>query len=168
MKYEVLVDGVRCGVEITRAAEAPSRIMATRDGRQFEADAVESAPGVYSILIDGQSFELHVEEAGGNLLVRSAGRRFAVEIVDSRSWRRRHGGGTLIEGRQQVVAPMPGKIVRVLISQGQQVEAGQGLLVVEAMKMQNELHSPKSGTIEQLLIQEGQAVNAGQILAVVV
>jgi biotin carboxyl carrier protein len=168
MKYEVLVDGVRCGVEITRRAEAPSRIVVTRDGRQFDADAVESAPGAYSILIDGQSFELHVEEAAGNLLVRSAGRRFAVEIVDPRSWQRRHGGGIQLEGRQQVAAPMPGKVVRILVSQGQQVEAGQGLLVVEAMKMQNELHAPKSGTIEQLLIQEGQAVNAGQILAVVV
>lgn len=167
MKYDVLLDGVRCSLEITRVAEALSQIVVTRDGRQFEADAVESAPGAYSVLIDGQSFELHVEEAAGKLLVRSPERVLSVEIIDPRSWRRRHGGGIRLEGRQQVTAPMPGKVVRVLVSQGQQVEAGQGLLVIEAMKMQNELHSPKSGSIEQLLIQEGQAVNAGQILAVV-
>jgi pyruvate carboxylase subunit B len=68
------------------------------------------------------------------------------------------------EGRQQVVAPMPGKVVRVLVSAGEQVEAGQGLLVVEAMKMQNEIRSPKSGTVEKVVASEGQAVNAGDVL----
>jgi biotin carboxyl carrier protein len=60
---------------------------------------------------------------------------------------------------------MPGKIIRVLVQAGDKVEAGQGLLVVEAMKMQNEIRSPKSGTVERLLVKEGQPVNAGEILA---
>jgi biotin carboxyl carrier protein len=71
------------------------------------------------------------------------------------------------EGRQQIVAPMPGKIVRVLVKAGDRVEAGQGLLVVEAMKMQNEIRSPKSGTVERVLAEESQAVNAGEVLCVV-
>jgi len=65
----------------------------------------------------------------------------------------------------QILAPMPGKIIRVLVQAGEKVEAGQGLLVVEAMKMQNEIRSPKSGTVERLLVKEGQPVNAGEILA---
>ena len=60
---------------------------------------------------------------------------------------------------------MPGKIIRVLVQIGEKVDAGQGLLVVEAMKMQNEIRSPKSGTVERLLVKEGQPVNAGEILA---
>ncbi|MGH9706384.1 MAG: biotin/lipoyl-containing protein, partial [Candidatus Acidiferrales bacterium] len=71
------------------------------------------------------------------------------------------------EGRQNVLASMPGKVVRVLANAGDAVEAGQGLLVVEAMKMQNEIRSPKSGTIERLLVAEGQTVNAGELLAIV-
>jgi biotin carboxyl carrier protein len=167
MKYDVLLDGVRRSVEISRAAEPSSQLTVTCDGRRFEADAVELSPGVYSVLLNGRSLETHVEAAPQGLLVRTAHRVFVVEIVDPRSWQRRRSGRIELEGRQQVAAPMPGKVVRVLVCRGQRVEAGQGLLVVEAMKMQNELRSPKSGTVDQLLAQEGQAVNAGQVLAVV-
>ena len=98
--------------------------------------------------------------------MRANGREFQVEIFDPRSWRRRRGAGIELEGRQQLVAPMPGKIVRVLVAAGEQVSAGQGLLVIEAMKMQNEIRSPKSGTVEKLA-REGQTVNAGEVLAIV-
>jgi biotin carboxyl carrier protein len=87
--------------------------------------------------------------------------------VDPRSWSGRRHAGSEAEGRQQIVAPMPGKIVRVLVIAGDRVEAGQGLLVVEAMKMQNEIRSPKSGTVESVQVEEGQAVNAGEVLCVV-
>jgi biotin carboxyl carrier protein len=87
-------------------------------------------------------------------------------VIDPRSWRRGHGEGIELEGRQKIVAPMPGKVVRVLVEPGQSVAAGQGLLVIEAMKMQNEIRSPKSGTVEKLAV-EGQTVNAGEILAIV-
>ena len=66
-----------------------------------------------------------------------------------------------------MTAPMPGKIVGVLVAAGEIVQAGQGLLVVEAMKMQNEIFAPKSGTLEKLLVREGQTVNAGELLAVI-
>jgi biotin carboxyl carrier protein len=69
------------------------------------------------------------------------------------------------EGRQQITAPMAGKVVRLLVKSGEKVEVGQGLLVVEAMKMQNEIRSTKSGTVERLLVQEGQTVNASETLA---
>ena len=82
-----------------------------------------------------------------------------------RAWRGRRHGAVEAEGRQQIVAPMPGKVVRLLVKTGDKVEAGQGLLVVEAMKMQNEVRSPKTGTVERLLAKEGQPVNAGEVLA---
>jgi biotin carboxyl carrier protein len=71
------------------------------------------------------------------------------------------------QGPKKLTAPMPGKIVRVLVSQGSEIEAGAGVLVVEAMKMQNEIKSPKKGTIQKILVSEGAAVNAGDVLAIV-
>jgi biotin carboxyl carrier protein len=167
MKKEALFDGARRGVELMRPADEPSHIVATIDGRRVEADAVKISPGVYSILLDGRSLEVRVEVVADGLLLRTAGREYHVEIVDPRAWRRSHTGGIDLAGRQQISAPMAGKVVRVLVSQGQQVEAGQGLLVVEAMKMQNEIRSPKTGTVERLLAKEGQTVNAGEILSVI-
>jgi biotin carboxyl carrier protein len=167
MKYDVLLDGVRRSVELTRLADEPSRLVAAIDGRRVEADAVKISPGVYSILLCGRSLEVRAETLADSLLLHTAGREYRVEIVEPRSWRRSHSGGIDLAGRQQISAPMTGKVVRVLVATGQQVETGQGLLVVEAMKMQNEIRSPKTGTVEQLLAKEGQPVNAGEILAVI-
>jgi len=138
----------------------------TVDGRLVEADAAQISHDAYSVLIGGRSLEVTIEETPDGLLLRANSREFHLEIFDPRSWRRGRGAGIELEGRQQLIAPMPGKIVRVLVAAGQQVNAGQGLLVIEAMKMQNEIRSPKSGTVEKLA-KEGQTVNAGEILAVV-
>jgi len=138
----------------------------TVDGRLVEADAVRISRGTYSILLGGRSFEVTAEETSDGLLLRTRGHEYQVEVIDPRSWQRRRGAGIELEGRQQLVAPMPGKIVRVLAAAGQQVTAGQGLLVIEAMKMQNEIRSPKSGIVEKVA-REGQTVNAGEVLAIV-
>jgi biotin carboxyl carrier protein len=161
MKTELQINGVKRTVE-----HDPSRREFAVDGRRIIADAKLISPGRYSILLNGRSFEVTIEMLGDILLVRTAGREYQVEILDPRSWRRARGGNLELEGRQQVAAPMPGKIVRVLAAAGEKVEAGQGLLVIEAMKMQNELRSPKSGTVERIA-QEGKTVTAGEILAVV-
>jgi biotin carboxyl carrier protein len=167
MKYDVLLDGVRRSVEITRSADEPSRVVATIDGRQVEADAVKTSPGVYSILLGGRSLEVRAETLADSLRLHTAGREYRAEIVNPRSWRRSRSGGIDLAGRQRISAPMAGKVVRVLVAPGQQVESGQGLLVVEAMKMQNEIRSPKTGMVERLLVKEGQSVNSGEVLAVV-
>lgn len=163
MKREVRIDGKKRVVEIDRRnAGWAFRI----DGEPLEADVAEIAPGVYSILLGGRSFEARVEPDGQGLTVEVGSRRMAAEVIDPRRWRRRRGEMEL-GGKQQIAAPMPGKVVRVLAEQGKPVEAGQGILVLEAMKMQNEVRSPKSGTVERLLVKEGQAVNAGDALAVI-
>jgi len=161
MKFEIKINGA------TRAVEFDGSTMECAvDGRKIDADAALVSPGVFSILLGGRSFEVSVEKSGERLVVRTAGAEFCVEIHDPRSWRRGHGGSVELEGRQQVASPMPGKIVRVLAVPGQKIETGQGLLVIEAMKMQNEIRSPKSGIVERLA-REGQTVTAGEILAII-
>ncbi len=167
MKYEISINGARRAVEFAPLAAGTSHIAVTIDGRIVEADAARISPSAFSILLGGRSLEVTLEEtAGDGLFLRANGREFQVEINDPRSWRRGHHAGIELEGRQQLLAPMPGKVVRVLVAAGQNVTAGQGLLVIEAMKMQNEIRAPKSGTVEKLA-REGQTVNAGEILAIV-
>lgn len=170
MKFEVRISSpASAGAKMRRVefAREGSRLRVALEGRTVEADAVEIAPGIYSILLDGRSLEVRVESARGTIRVHAGGAVFSAQVRDPRAWRGRSGGVLEAEGRQQITAPMPGKIVRVLVAAGDAVETGQGLFVVEAMKMQNEIHSPKTGKVERLFVKEGQAVNAGEVLAVV-
>jgi biotin carboxyl carrier protein len=163
MKFEIRIDGAARTVELTREEQ---RWRISLDGEAVEADAVEIAFNVFSILLDGKSHEVYVTPTPtGSLTLQTGHHEFTAEVADPRAWRGRRHGAVEAEGRQQILAPMPGKIVRVLVQAGEKVEVGQGLLVVEAMKMQNEIRSPKSGTVERLLVKEGQPVNAGEVLA---
>jgi biotin carboxyl carrier protein len=164
MKFEVQIDSRACTVELTRSAD---RWQISLDGKAVDADAIEIAPNIFSILLNGKSHEIRITPTPARpLTLQTAHHEFTAEVIDPRAWRGRRQGALEAEGRQQILAPMPGKIVRVLIQLGEKVEAGQGLLVVEAMKMQNEIRSPKSGTVERL-VKEGQPVNAGEVLCVV-
>ena len=148
-------------VELIRDGQ---RWRAIVDGQPVEADVVEVAPHTYSILLGGKSHELRVSPLpDGSLKILSTQTEFLAQVIDPREWRGRHGAAEA-EGRQQIVAPMPGKIVRILVKAGDTVELGQGLIVVEAMKMQNEIRSPKSGAVEKIIAKEGDAVNAGDVL----
>jgi biotin carboxyl carrier protein len=163
MKYEVRIAGKTRTVELNRDA---NRWQIALDGAATDADAIEIAPGIFSILINGESHEVRVApNPDGSLTIQDGPNEFKAEVGDPRSWRGRKQGTAEVEGRQKIVAPMPGKVIRLLVKPGDKVEAGQGLLVVEAMKMQNEVKSPKTGTVEKLLAKENQAVNAGDILA---
>lgn len=167
MKYEIQLTGASGkktrNVELERDGDG---WRVTLDGQPVTADAAEIAPHTLSILLYGQSHEIYVTPfANGTLELQTATQEFTAEVIDPRAWSGRRHGSVETEGRQQVVAPMPGKVVRLLVKPGDQVEAGQGLLVVEAMKMQNEIRSPKSGTVEHILAKEGQPVNAGEVLA---
>ena len=162
MKYEVLLDGKTRVVELL---EQDGGWKITLDGNHLQAHAVEVAPNAFSILLDGRSHQIRVApQPDGSLTLHAGVTEYRAEVRDPRSWRGRRHGAHEAEGRQQVAAPMPGKVIRLLVKQGDTVAAGQGLLVVEAMKMQNEIRSPKSGKIEKLCASEGQAVNAGEVL----
>ncbi|HUE43925.1 MAG TPA: biotin/lipoyl-containing protein [Candidatus Sulfotelmatobacter sp.] len=163
MKYEVRIAGKTRGIELHRDG---ARWQVALDGAETNADAAEIAPGIFSILLDGVSHEVRVApNSDGTLTLQDGPNEFKAEVSDPRAWRGRKHGAIEAEGRQQIVAPMPGKVIRLLVKPGDKVEAGQGLLVVEAMKMQNEVKSPKTGTVEKLSAKEGQAVNAGDVLA---
>jgi biotin carboxyl carrier protein len=123
-------------------------------------------PGVYSVLKDGRSYAARIEESDGCVVVFIDGHRFEVEIRDPRRWSRQSGRQGA-EGRLNVAAPMPGKIVRLLVAEGDSVAAGQGLLVMEAMKMQNEIKAPKAGRVVSLTALEGATVAAGDVLAAI-
>ncbi|MGB7023855.1 MAG: biotin/lipoyl-containing protein, partial [Candidatus Acidiferrales bacterium] len=138
------------------------------DGRDVGADVKQIQPEVYSILFEAEAFEARIECGATGLRVQIDGYEFPIVIADPRQWRRDRNQIAVVEGHQQVVSSMPGKVVRVMVRAGDAVEAGQGLLVVEAMKMQNEIKSPKTGKIERVAAQEGQTVNAGEVLAVIV
>jgi len=125
-------------------------------------DIQEVEPGVYSVILNGASYEVRV--GVGEIFINGNGYPF--ELDDPRQWKR-PGSGAGIQGRAAIVAPMPGKIVRVLVSEGDLVEAGQGILVVEAMKMQNELKAPRAGRVTSIAVKAGDGVNAGAVLAAI-
>jgi biotin carboxyl carrier protein len=162
VKYEVLLAGKTRVVELARH-DGVLRI--SLDGKPLDVDAVEVVPNTFSVLLNGESYQIRVAPQGdGTLILHTGLAEYHAEVSDPRSWRGRRHSTLEAEGRQEIAAPMPGKVVRLLVKPGDSVVTGQGLLVVEAMKMQNEIRSPKSGRVEKLLAQEGQAVNAGEVL----
>jgi biotin carboxyl carrier protein len=112
--------------------------------------------------MDGRSYDARVDGSA----VTVCGRRFSIEVRDPRRWNRRRSGAAH-SGVQYVSAPMPGKVVRVLASVGDRVEAGQGIAVVEAMKMQNEMKAARPGTVAAISVKVGDAVTAGEVLATI-
>jgi len=123
----------------------------------------EVEPGVYSVLLDGRSLVFRVAPMNGAVLVDVEGHEYKVEARDPRA-AGRHGRHTVGEGRQNIFAPMPGKVIRMLVSEGDQVHTGQGLAVVEAMKMQNEVKAPRDGRIVAIRAKAGDTVTAGAVL----
>ena len=133
------------------------------DGKLLNADWEEIRPGHYSILIGGRSYEARVTAAVNSQdswVVTIAEYDFHVQICNPRT-RRFAGQAMAHEGPLDVLAPMPGKIVRVLVERDQEVAQDQGLVVIEAMKMQNELRAPRAGRITQVHVREGIGIEAG-------
>jgi biotin carboxyl carrier protein len=163
MTYEIAIDGESYRLDLSHAE---GRWSCRVDGREVEVDAVLARPNVLSLRIGNKAYEVKCERVGGDVHIWVGSRRFAAGVRDPRSLRSRTR--TVDDhGPKKLTAPMPGKVVRILLSQGTEVEAGTGVLVVEAMKMQNEVKSPKKGTIQKILVSEGAAVNAGDVLAIV-
>jgi biotin carboxyl carrier protein len=161
MKFQVTVGGEPQEVELRR--EGASWNCAV-NGEARAADVAEVTPGTFSLLLDGRSFTVSVERSGKGYRVHSRGADLLTAVENPRRWSGRGGGGLGVSGRQEIGAPMPGKIVRVLVQEGQEVEAGQGVVVVEAMKMQNEIPAPKQGVVERVSVREGDTVEHGTVL----
>ena len=164
MLCEVTIDGKPYRLDLKKVA---GRWLCHLDGREIQMDAVAARRDVLSILIDGKAYEVKRERTAADLHLWVGSARYAAELRDLRSLQSRQRAGGPSKGPQKLLAPMPGKVVRVLLAEGSPVEAGQGILVVEAMKMQNEIKSPKKGIVQKLAAGEGSAVNAGDVLAIV-
>jgi biotin carboxyl carrier protein len=162
MKLDVLVNGRPAHLHVSPSHVEVGQVS---DLSSFNApySIQPSGPGIFSILIEGRSYQATIL-APGTIQVND--RIFEVEIFDPRELRVRSAAGAS-HGRQNILAPMPGKVVRLLVSVGDAVEPGQGLIVVEAMKMQNEMKSPKAGIVAEIRTKDGATVAAGEILVVI-
>ena len=125
-------------------------------------DIKQTEPGVYSVIVDGNVYEAFVDAAN----VTINGQTFDCAVEDPRQWKR-SGSGAGTHGRASILAPMPGKVVRILVAAGDEVTAGQGIVVVEAMKMQNEMKAPRDGRVTAIDVKENDSVIAGTVLAVI-
>jgi biotin carboxyl carrier protein len=163
MLYDVTIDGKNYRLELNHAE---GRWSCRLDGREVEVDAVLARPDVLSLRIGNSAYEIKSERVANDLHMWVGSTRFAADVRDPRSLRGRTRTGD-DQGPKKIIAPMPGKVVRLLAHDGDEVEQGAGIAVVEAMKMQNEIKSPKKGTVQKILVSEGAAVNAGDVLAIV-
>ena len=163
MLYDVTIDGKNYRLDLARADGGWSCRL---DGRELDVDAVLARTDVLSLRIGNMAYEIKSEHIAHDLYLWVGSEGFTVEVRDPRSLRgRTHAGDD--HGPRKITAPMPGKVVRLLVREGDEVNPGAGVAVVEAMKMQNEIKSPKKGTIQKVLVGEGATVNAGDILVIV-
>src|SRR5258708_20934277 len=164
MRYDIRLAGRTYRLQLRRSE---NHWECSLDGREISMQAVSVSPDTLSVFRDGKSFEVKREPTGGGQSVFVRGTRYEVSIQDPRSWRGRKRASPDDAGPQRLTPAMPGKGVRVLGTQGDMIHLGQGIAVVEAMKMQNELRSPREGVLKKLLAREGMNVTAGEVLAIV-
>jgi biotin carboxyl carrier protein len=162
MIYEVTIAEKVYRVELVRTEQ---EWKCKLDGRELPLDVVSAQDGMLSLLLQGKSYEVKQETVGAESNVVVGQERFSASVRDPRSFRSRRRSGASEQGVMKIKAPMPGKVVRILAPAGAQVEIGQSVVVIEAMKMQNELKAPKTGVVKKISVAEGAAVEAGQALA---
>jgi biotin carboxyl carrier protein len=144
------------------------RYAVTLGGQRHEVESLVLPHEAVSLLVDGKSYAVEFEESGDELKVLVRGQVTRVDVADERKMRLRAASQAFtVEGPQVIAAPMPGKIVKVFVKPGDEVKEGQGLVVVEAMKMENELKSPKAGRVKEVAAVEGTAVENNAKLVVI-
>ncbi len=168
MRYFAKLHGQKEAVAVDIEPAGDNRYTLTHAGRTVTVDALALEGGALSLLMEGDSYNVEFDEAGDEVRVLVRGQWSLIDVADERRLRLRQGGaGFSAEGKQVIAAPMPGKVIKVLVALGDEVKEGQGLVVVEAMKMENELKSPKAGKVVELPAKEGTAVEINARLVVV-
>ena len=167
MKLHAEIGGDKYEIEIKREGDS---IHALIDGEPFDAEISRPEPNVFLFKKDGRIFEAFVEPDGQPGLARIVwigGNEHNVKIFDPKRLRGSKTNVDQDEGRAEIRSAMPGKVVRLLVEAGIEVEKGAGVIVVEAMKMQNELKSPKNGTVASIKVGPGDTVSAGDVLVTI-
>ena len=155
-------DGKKVRVELP-AESARGAVECVVDGVSVVADVQAVEAGVLSLIVEGRQYRCVLD---GDAVV-IGGRRFPFVVEDPRSLRGRRGAGAGAAGPRAVKAPMPGRVVRVLVAEGDEVAEHQGVVVIEAMKMQNELKAPKAGRVVRVAVAVDGTVGSGEVLVVV-
>jgi biotin carboxyl carrier protein len=138
------------------------------DGNEFMVDGKKTGHTNFSLIVDNRSFEIEVDHKGDEYRVLVDGRSYRVNLMDERRVRASGGpAGGVLAGRQTVSVPMPGKVIAILVSEGDTVEKGQGLVIVEAMKMENEVRSPIAGEVKEIKVKQGDTVEGGAALLII-
>jgi biotin carboxyl carrier protein len=167
MKLIAEINHEKHEIEIKRDGE---KVFAEIDGRKYELEASEPEPNVFLLKNEGAIYEIFVsprQNLAAPFQVRVKNSEFEINIIDPKRLRGAGTGAEHGEGSAEIKTAMPGKIVRILTEQGAEIKAGDGVIVVEAMKMQNEMKSPKDGIVKEIRFAEGATVNAGDVLAVI-
>ena len=170
MTFEVEVHGrVRTvSVEKIAAAAGRPRFRVRLDGVAHDVESIATDIGLSIVYLDtGRSLDAAMTERTGGELAVHLPHVTVDAVVDARRYRRGGGGPVASAGELRIVAPMPGRIVRVLVKAGDRIEARQGLVVVEAMKMENEIAAPRAGVVKEVSVSAGQSVESGRLLVVV-
>lgn len=168
MRYFAKLQGQKEAVPVDIKHLGGTQYRLTLNDKTYTVDALTLDHGAVSLLVDGHSFPVEFEENGDEVGVLVRGQVTQVDVADERRLRLRAGSaGFTAEGKQLISAPMPGKVVKVLVKLGDEVKEGQGLVIVEAMKMENELKSPKAGKVTELFAKEGTTVENNAKLVVV-
>ena len=167
-RYVTRVRGAKDSVPVDIEDLGDGKYLLVLEGRRHTVDAQVLDHGAVSLIVDGRSYDVELDESGDEVQVLVDSQLLTVDVADERAVTLRAGAaGFSVTGKVLVTAPMPGKVVRVLVAPGAQVTEGQGLVVVEAMKMENELKSPKAGTVIEVFAKEGSAVEANAKLLTV-
>ena len=161
MKLQAELDNENYDLEITRSGE---KVFAKINEREYELEVSEVEPNVYLFKYNNRIFQIY---AAPNGIVNLRNHQFEISITDPKKLRGSNAAGASADGTAEIKTAMPGKLVRILVEQGAQVQKGDGILVVEAMKMQNEMKAPKDGIVKEIRFDEGATVNAGDILTVI-
>jgi biotin carboxyl carrier protein len=169
MRYEIEVGGRTRQVAVARVGDG---LAVTVEGQTWHVDAARIDAHALSLIVDGvwrRSYEVAItsDPATSKVMVRVGTTPIAVGLNGSRRWARKDDAGGSGTGPLRLVAPMPGKVVRVLVAAGQSVHARQPLVVVEAMKMENELRAGRDGIVVDIPAREGMSVDAGALLVVI-
>ncbi|MBL8090545.1 MAG: biotin/lipoyl-binding protein [Anaerolineales bacterium] len=161
MKYITTVDGKEYQIEVVdeKHVRVGDRLL------EVDFESVNGQP-VFSVILDGKSYESFISESDEGWQVLMRGKQYQITVEDEREKRLRAaaGGGVAEGGEFNLKAPMPGLVVAIPVAEGQEIKKGQVLIILESMKMQNELKSPKDGIVERIRVKAGESVEQKQAL----